>query len=181
VYDTERREKKLVNEVGQLAFEWGSHNPASDMAWLIEAKKAQYQRTGNAHAPLFDGRNAALPNTLLSSRETNCQGVLSVLRCHEKIIAVHFGLRCHDMLHVWFPVYDTGFSAYSPGRILMKYLFSAAAEQGVRVFDRGEGDTQAKRDFANETHQFFRGLWLVPGWRGLAARAVLSAYWRLHR
>jgi CelD/BcsL family acetyltransferase involved in cellulose biosynthesis len=181
VYDTERREKKLINEVGPVTFEWTSQNPARDMAWLIESKKAQYTRTGKAQAPLFDGRKVALLNRLLQSQEKNCQGILSTLRCGEEIIAVHFGLRCHDMLHVWFPVYNPKYSSYSPGRILFKHLFSAAAAEGIQVFDRGEGDTQAKRDFANDTHTFTRGLWHVPGWRGLLARGVLSVAWRLGR
>lgn len=181
VYDTERREKKLINEVGAVTFEWASQNPASDMAWLVESKKAQYTRTGKAQAPLFDSRKVALLNRLLQSQEENCQGVLSALRCGEEIIAVHFGLRCHEMLHVWFPVYNPKYSSYSPGRILFKHLFLAAAADGIQVFDRGEGDTQAKRDFANETHTFARGLWHVAGWRGLLARGVLSVSWRMSR
>lgn len=181
VYDTERREKKLINEVGPVTFEWSSQNSVSDMAWLVESKKAQYVRTGKAQAPLFDSRKVALLNRLLQSQEENCQGVLSTLRCGEEIIAVHFGLRCHDMLHVWFPVYNPKYSSYSPGRILFKHLFPAAAADGIQVFDRGEGDTQAKRDFANEEHTFYRGLWAAAGWRGLFARAALSAYWRLGR
>lgn len=181
VYDTERREKKLINEIGPITFEWTSQNPARDMAWLIESKKAQYTRTGKAQAPLFDGQKVALLNCLLQSQEENCQGVLSTLRCDEEIIAVHFGLRCHDMLHVWFPVYNPKYSSYSPGRILFKHLFSAAATEGIQVFDRGEGDTQAKRDFANETHHFSLGFWRVDGWSGLRARSVLSVFWRLRR
>jgi len=181
VYDTERREKKLINEVGPVTFEWASQNPASDIAWLIESKKAQYTRTGKEQAPLFDSRKVALLNRLLQSQEDNCQAVLSTLRCGEEIIAVHFGLRCHDMLHVWFPVYNPKYSSYSPGRILFKHLFLRAAAEGIQVFDRGEGDTQAKRDFANETHIFTRGLWCVVGWRGLFARGVLSIFWRLKR
>ena len=181
VYDTERREKKLINEVGTVTFEWASKNPANDMAWLIESKKAQYARTGKTQAPLFDGRKVALLNRLLQSQDENCQGILSTLRCGEEIIAVHFGLRCHDMLHIWFPVYNPKYSSYSPGRILFRHLFSAAAAEGIQVLDRGEGDTQAKRDFANETHSFSRGLWHVAGWRGLLARGALSLSWRMKR
>lgn len=181
VYDTERREKKLINEAGPVTFEWASQNPASDMAWLIESKKAQYVRTGKMQAPLFDSGKVALLNRLLASQDENCQGVLSTLRCGEEIIAVHFGLRCHAMLHVWFPVYNPEYSSYSPGRILFRHLFARAATEGIQVFDRGEGDTQAKRDFANETHTFSRGLWHANGWRGLRARIVLSAFWRMYR
>lgn len=181
VYDTERGEKKLINEVGPVTFEWISQKPAEDMVWLIAYKKAQYQRTGKAQAPLFDARNVALLNGLLSSHEESCQGILSVLRCGGNTIAVHFGLRCYDMLHYWFPVYDPQFATYSPGRILLKHLFSAAAGQGVHLFDHGEGDTQSKRKFSNEEHFFYRGLWSANDWRGLRARLILSAFWRMKR
>ncbi|WP_202634865.1 GNAT family N-acetyltransferase [Rugosibacter aromaticivorans] len=181
VYDTERREKKLINEIGPVTFEWTSQNPASDMAWLIESKKAQYTRTGKGQAPLFDSRKVALLNRLLQSQEENCQGVLSALRCDKEIIAGHFGLRCYDMLHVWFPVYSPQYSIYSPGRVLFKYLLAAASHRGVRVFDRGEGDAQAKRDFANEEHSFTRGLWHVAGWKGLRVRVALGTFWRMSR
>jgi len=88
-------------------------------------------------------------------------------------------LRCHDMLHVWFPVYNPKYSSYSPGRILFKHILVVAAQHGIRLFDRGEGDTQAKREFSNEEHIFSYGLWHVAGWRGLRARIVLSAFWRI--
>ncbi len=181
VYDTERRERKLVSEFGPISFEWSSSQPASDMAWLIESKKSQYTRTGKGTAPLYIEANVALMHRLLESEDDLCRGVLSVLRCGEEIVAAHFGLRCREMLHVWFPVYETKFASHSPGRILFRHMFLAGAERGIEVFDRGEGDSQAKRDFANEEHLFGRGLWLVPGMRGQVAHLALRIAWRIAR
>jgi len=179
VADTERREKKLQNEIGPLRFEWQSSSPDVDMAWLIETKRAQYSRTGKTHAALFKNVYVELLARLLRTREVECSGILSVLRCGEQIVAAHFGLKCRGVLHVWFPAYDKRFASYSPGRILLKHMFAAAPEEGVDVFDRGEGDSQAKRDFANEEHQYARGLWLAPGLRGLTARLAISIAWRV--
>lgn len=181
VYDTERREKKLVNECGSLTFEWTSSRPEGDLDWLIESKKSQYSRTGKALAPLFVEANANLLKALLKSSDECCSGHLSVLRYGERIVAAHFGLRCREWLHVWFPVYDKQFANYSPGRILFKHMFLAGAEHGVTVFDRGEGDNQAKRDFANDEHRFGRGFWQAPGVRGQLAHLALRFTWRFVR
>jgi CelD/BcsL family acetyltransferase involved in cellulose biosynthesis len=178
VSDTERREKKFQKEVGNLSFEWESSTPIDDLKWLIKAKQSQYNRTGKAQAPLFDRRNTDLLRSLCQAREDSCRGVLSVLRCDDEIIAAHFGLKCHEVLHVWFPVYNASFAHFSPGRILLKYMFMAAANSGINVFDRGEGDSQAKRDFANKEHVYTRGLWLTPGVLGMVAHLVASLAWR---
>ena len=179
VTDTERREKKLQNEIGPLRFEWQSSAPAADLDWLIQAKNAQYSRTGRMHAALFENVYVELLNRLSHTREAQCSGILSVLRCGDEIVAAHFGLKCRNVLHVWFPVYDKKFANYSPGRILLKHMFAAAAEEGIEVFDRGEGDSQAKRDFANDEHHYSKGLWLAPGLRGRIASLAISIGWRL--
>lgn len=179
VSDTERREKKLRNEHGPLRFEWHSATPDKDLAWLIETKRDQYSRTGKRNAALFATVNVELLRLLSGSTEAECSGILSVLKSGDVIYAAHFGLKCKGVLHVWFPVYNNDFARYSPGRILLKHMFEAAASEGIEVFDRGEGDSQAKRDFANNEHYYSNGLWLAPGLRGRAARLAISAAWRL--
>ena len=180
VGDTDRRSRKLIELLGApLTFEWESTQSTSDFSWLVEAKKAQYSRTGKTAAPFFDQAKVQLVSDLYATKDSQCSGLLSVLRCGSRPIAAHFGLRCRDTLHVWFPVYDPELANYSPGRMLFKHMFCAARENGIRLFDRGEGDTQAKRDFANEEHEYGRGLWQATGWRGDVAKVALQLSWRL--
>ncbi|MBY0341743.1 MAG: GNAT family N-acetyltransferase [Rhodocyclaceae bacterium] len=179
VYDTERRERKLGKDYGELCFESDSSSPQEDLATLIALKCAQYTRSSKLQAPLFARRNVELLHRLLDARSPQCTGVLSTLKLDGRIIAAHFGLRCHETLHYWFPVYDPAFSNYAPGRILFRRVLEASVPQGVRIIDRGEGDTQAKRDFANREHLFYRGLWSAGGISALPGRAVLSLLWRL--
>lgn len=178
VTDTERRERKLSAECGDITFEWQSSQPKDDLAWLMESKKQQYSRTGRESAPLFEQHNVALLISLLQSRDALCGGVLSVLRSPQGLIAAHFGLRCLDVMHVWFPVFDRAHAHASPGRILFKHMFAAAAQQQVHLFDRGEGDTPAKRDFANAEHLFGRGVWRATGWRGELGLLAQRLAWR---
>lgn len=179
VGDTERRERKLVKDHGELCFELESSEPAADLRTLIALKCAQYERTSRQQAPLFEQGNVDLLFRLLDERSPQCTGMLSTLKIDGRMIAAHFGLRCHATLHYWFPVYDPAYAAYAPGRILFRRVLEASALQGVRCIDRGEGDTQAKRDFANREHLFYRGLWSAGGPGALPARIALAMLWRL--
>jgi CelD/BcsL family acetyltransferase involved in cellulose biosynthesis len=118
-------------------------------------------------------------NAFASFADKECEGVLSTLRCGDRLIASHFGLRCHDVLHYWFPVYDIGYASYSPGRILLKHIILQAPRHGVRLLDHGEGDAPVKRNFANEEHRYFRGMWTACSLPGFIAKEAVSLYWRL--
>ena len=179
VSDTERRERKLAKDHGELCFALDSGTPREDLATLIALKCAQYARSEKLQAPLFVRRNVELLYRLLDARSPQCTGMLSTLKLDGRMVAAHFGLRCHETLHYWFPVYDPAFSSYAPGRILFRRVLEASALQGVRCIDRGEGDTPAKRDFANREHLFYRGLWSAGGVNALPGRAALALLWRL--
>lgn len=179
VYDTERREKKLIKEHGEIRFEWQSTDREKDLSSLIEKKRDQYARTEKFHAPLFLPANVALLEGLLTTASPSCEGVLSVLYCAQDLVAAHFGLRCHETLHVWFPVYDPKYAAYSPGRILLKNIINESAKRKIHILDRGEGDNQAKRDFSNEQHTYYRGFWIANSPRGYMAKVAAAIYWRI--
>lgn len=178
VSDTERRERKLVAEHGHVRFEMQSSTPAQDLECLVALKNAQYRRTGHDGGALLDPANARLLAYLLSSGDPNCLPLLSVLHCAEQWVAGHFGLQCGPLLHYWFPVYDNRYSAYSPGRILYRHVLLGAQARAIECIDRGEGDSAAKRDFANEEHHFFKGL-VATGLRGLVLNASQRLHWRL--
>lgn len=180
VADTERRERKLVAEHGPLEFSFQSRRAREALDELIALKQDQYRRTGHLQAPLFDPHNTRLLHALVALRDPMCTGVLSTLHAGGQLVAVHFGLQSGAMLHFWFPVYEERYAAYSPGRILYRHIIRDAHLHGIEVIDRGEGDSKAKRDFANEEHLFYKGLW-SHGLRGLVGQAALSAQWRLHR
>jgi CelD/BcsL family acetyltransferase involved in cellulose biosynthesis len=178
VGDTERRQRKLASDHGDLSFEWQSTQAQADLRWLIESKKSQYERTERHQAPLFDPVNVRLMDALAQTDAPQCCGVLSTLRAGDRLVAAHFGLTCGEVMHVWFPVFDREFASYSPGRILFKHMFEAGPAHGVCLFDRGEGDNQAKRDFANESHQFGKGVWLARHVQGSLAMLVQRLVWR---
>ena len=180
VSDTERRERKLMAEHGPIRFEAQSATPEQDLGFLLALKNAQYRRTGHDGGALHDPANARLLSCLLKAADPDCRPRLSVLRCGDQWVAGHFGLQCGPLLHYWFPVYDNRFSAYSPGRILYRNILMASKAQGIDCIDRGEGDTSAKRDFANEEHLFYKGI----ASRGIIGGAIVNMkrmQWRMTR
>ena len=177
VSDTERRERKLVAEHGPLEFEMQSARPEEDLRTLVAMKNAQYKRTGHDGGALLNPANARLLQRLLASDDPHCRPRLSVLRAGGQFVAGHFGLQCGPLLHYWFPVYDNRFAAYSPGRILYRHILTGAGREGIACIDRGEGDSMAKRDFANEEHQFFKGM-IETSPRGRVLGLLQRLRWR---
>lgn len=178
VNDTERRERKLAADHGPIQFEMRSGTPDQDLDRLVALKNAQYRRTGHDGGALLDPSNARLLAYLSKSKDPDCRPLLSILRCGDQWVAGHFGLQCGALLHYWFPVYDNRFSAYSPGRILYRQVLRDALAEGIECIDRGEGDSAAKRDFANETHHLFKGL-VSSGLHGHALATSQRLIWRL--
>lgn len=177
VDDTERRERKLQRDHGEVSFAMDSPNPEQDLQILIDSKNAQYLRTGANGGPLLVLRNQRLLAHLLAHPSDGCQVRLSVLRSGDQWVSGHFGLQSGNTLHYWFPVYGEAFSSYSPGRILFKHVILQSEWSGISLIDRGEGDTAAKRDFATENHQFFKGM-QACGLRGQALAAAQRLAWR---
>ena len=176
--DTERRERKLVQAHGPLDFVFRHEQPAIALAALIEAKRAQYHRTG-VHDSLSSARGRKFLAELAQCDDPDCRATLSTLHAGKQWVGSHFGLMFGETLHYWFPVYNPEMKSYAPGRLVIKAIIDAAGENGVRMIDRGSGDSVAKQDFATARHHFLRGVWMRPGPIGLLYRARLSAGWRL--
>lgn len=177
VRDTERRRRKIVKDVGPLRFEFRSKENGA-LSRLIEAKLAQYERTNQTRPVLESAWARDLIAELSRLRDRECEGVLSVLMAGDVWVAMHFGLLGRGTLHYWFPVYNPALRAYAPGRLLLMCMIENARELQIARIDRGEGDSLAKREFANAEHTFLAGAWGRPGFRFLAHRFIKSVTWR---
>jgi len=176
--DTERRERKLVEAHGPLRLVFRHQDPAAELARLIAGKREQYARTGASDA-LVDERARRFMQFLAESDDPLCRGTLSTLHAGDTWVASHFGLQHRGTLAFWFPVYNPDLQQYSPGRVLLTSIIKQADDLGVSCIDRGVGDSQAKRDFANAEHSFLRGLWHRRNLPATVVRAGLSLQWRL--
>ena len=141
--DTLRSGRKLEREVAPLRFEWQA--PLSVLDTLFEWKSRQYRETG-AMDFFADESNRRYFQELLQRRgDSAFEGVLSALWAGEKLLAVHAGMRAGPVLHWWFPTYNTEFSRYSPGRLLITKHIEQADTLGLKRIDLGKGDEPYKR------------------------------------
>ena len=95
------------------------------------------------------------------------------------MIAQHLGLQHHDVLSYWFPVYAPEARDVSPGRLLLWHTIRRAAEDGVNLIDRGEGDAPYKRELATGITRYGRANWTGGTGRSILARAWQSIEWRV--
>jgi CelD/BcsL family acetyltransferase involved in cellulose biosynthesis len=177
--DTERRMRKVEQEHGPLKFEFNAADPDPVIERLIAAKLAQYARTGKSNPTLGNAWAQGLLRDLARSKDAGCHAIVSSLYAGEEWVAFHIGLRAGKVLHYWFPVYNHALKAFSPGRLLLMKIIESADTLGLGEIDRGEGDSPAKLDFANDEHFFYRGCWYRPGPRSFAFRALQAIRWRM--
>lgn len=177
--DGKRLERRLNDDVGviRVVVDEVQHGSAQ-LENLIRHKRAQYLRT-NAPDSLSSQWKRDLLKILLQSRHKNCTGVLSTLYAGDIWVASHFGILGNGIFQYWFPVYNSDYSKYAPGRILNMALVRQSPELGFTIFDRGEGDSDDKRKSANKEHLYYKGSWHNQSLRSVIYRALLSLKWRV--
>ena len=153
VSDTERRERKLVQEYGPISFVFSDGDAERSLDRLIADKRSQYQRT-HVRDVLSEERARAILRALCRTQDPQCEGILSTLHAGDTWVASHFGLRSGSTLHYWFPVYNPALKTFAPGRLLLKQIILSAQHNCLERIDRGGGDSPAKRDFATSQHFF---------------------------
>jgi CelD/BcsL family acetyltransferase involved in cellulose biosynthesis len=178
--DTERRMRRLEREYGVVAFNFNDRPDWDEAKAVIDAKRAQYARTG-ASDSFASPAHLQLVHALVLAADLGCRPVVATLAAGGRVLARHLGLLHAGHLSYWFPVYDADAQKVSPGRMLLWRTILEADLHGIRFIDRGDGDSQAKRDFSTGLQQFGRAAWQAPGLRGKVARAAQSLAWRLGR
>jgi CelD/BcsL family acetyltransferase involved in cellulose biosynthesis len=180
VREADRRLRRLAEQVGPVRLEIDLRDRSDTLDTLIQAKLAQYARTGQGEgAVLGQAWAQRLIRTLYASTDPDCRAQLSALYAGDTWVAMHVGLRAGSVLHYWFPVYNHALAAYGPGRLLLQMTIAASREAGIDCIDRGEGDNATKREYATSEHLYYRGLWVRPGPAGLIGGLAQRMHWRI--
>ena len=180
VQDTERRLRRSARQFGTLRFDVIVRPGAHVIAELIAMKRQQYRRTQVAD-PFADPRRLRLVEGLAEMASEECEPLLTQLTANGRILAQHLGLRHAGVLSYWFPVYDPAARQISPGRLLLWHTIERADELGITLVDRGEGDSEAKRDFSTGTVEFGQASYFATTVRARLARLYQAAEWRWER
>lgn len=142
-----REKARSLERRGPLRFKMHDPDPRS-LRRLLDWKSQQYRR--NRLQDRFARRwTVELLERIHATRTDTFSGVLSTLSVGDRLIAAQMGMRSTSVLHYWFPAYDTEFSKFSPGVILLNELCRASAAAGIRAIELGPGDEPYKFGFAN--------------------------------
>lgn len=180
VQNSRRKLRRVEREIGPLRLVRTERPDPDELTQLIDAKRAQYRRTG-VPDPFVAPHRMRLLAALLDGTDPDCQAEMTTLHAGERILAQHLGLTCHGVLSWWFPVYDPDAGKLSPGRLLLWHIIAAAAENGLRLIDCGEGDQEYKRQFGTRPARYGRADWSAGTLRAAAGRLWQAAEWRLAR
>jgi CelD/BcsL family acetyltransferase involved in cellulose biosynthesis len=165
---TNRRERRLVREIGAVRFEAHESDPAvleTVLAW----KSAQYLRTTGDDIFRL-GWTRDLLAAVHATQADGFAGTLSTLYAGDRLIAGHFGMRSRSSWHYWFPAYDPEFSKYSPGLILILKMAESAPRMGARIVDLGTGALLYKDRLATGSVALAAGAMELSPWRTLRRR-----------
>ena len=74
---------------------------------------------------------------------------LSCLKLNDEIISSHIGFYKDDIFYYIFPSYNYKFNKFSPGKLLLEYLFKSLNEKKINIFDFTIGDERYKEDWSD--------------------------------
>ena len=141
---------------------------------LIAIKSDQFLRTGHPDRLAY-GWSRALMRAVFESRTDGFTGLLSALYIDGELAAAHLGMRSGGVLHYWMPVFETRFSAYAPGVVLMAEMAREGAAAGVVEIDLGPGDYQHKKELANAGAPLIAGVAHAASAAGRVSRLAYAA------
>jgi CelD/BcsL family acetyltransferase involved in cellulose biosynthesis len=167
-----QKSRKLARQLGPLRFEFDCRDPRM-LRFLIDLKCNQYRRTHIYPILAVDWIQNFL-HQLFSVEGESLRGLLSVLYAGHTPVAAHFGMLDGDLLHYWFPVFETEYSYGSPGTQLFLDVARSAAAAGVRSIDLGYGEQAYKHKLTNVVSEMSFGAIDPNSLRRLAVRTRLQ-------
>jgi CelD/BcsL family acetyltransferase involved in cellulose biosynthesis len=139
---TRDKRRVAIRDLGPLRFEADAEDPRV-LESLVDWKSRQYRRIRAANQLARPGVLDFL-RRLLALRSNEFRGVLSAMYFGDQLAAVHLGMRCGNILHLWFPTYNEELAKYSPGSIYFMEQARAAEEMGIHRIDLGCGNERFK-------------------------------------
>lgn len=144
-----KRVRALEKDAGPVRLE-KQNADVVDLRKLFEIKRQQYARAKMFDALKSDSVRGFLER-LHAMREGEFRGMLTTLHAGDQLVAASFGVRSRTVMHGWLTAYDTQFSKYSPGTLLIEMMAQRAGDMGIRIIDMGHGGEAYKQRFANRT------------------------------
>ncbi|MDC0446031.1 GNAT family N-acetyltransferase [Candidatus Pelagibacter sp.] len=147
------RQIKRLNKLGELKFiiEDDIINQKKLLDYFFKQKEIQLNKTHNWNY-LKDKNNTRFLEKILIK---NKKGHFSVLKLNNKIISMHIGFMENKRFFYIFPVYDSYYSNYSPGNVLLYKIINYFFKNNGEIFDFTTGDERYKVKLSNSKLRMF--------------------------
>lgn len=153
--DKRRRLRNLERDHGAVTFTL-ERATSEDLDLIIRLKRRQMAKTGQVDVFARPWTRDLLRRLALGG-EPDFGLFTAKLAASGRVIAAEVGLRSGDVYHLWFPVYEPGLAAYSPGALMTLETLKVLAERGVREADFGPEGEGYKTDFADPVGEVNEG------------------------
>ena len=171
-----RRQIRRLEQQGELSFrEYDALSEVLQLFHRLTDQKSQRFLATGAVDPLKDGRILAFYKDVVSRLWQSGHIHVSTLNIGDHPIAVHFGFICGQRYFYYLPSFDSNFSNFSPGRLLLFNLIRNSFHQGLREFDFLNGPEAYKYDWTIEEHQVYELIAFRRTPRGIGIYAAYKA------
>jgi CelD/BcsL family acetyltransferase involved in cellulose biosynthesis len=169
-----RKLRHADREAGPLRIEFHSLD-RDHFNTMLQWKRQQYRRTG-ALDVLAARWSVALLERIWQASAPEFSGVLTTLHLGDRLGALMLSMRSGEVLHAWFPAYDTELAHYSPGLMLFLELARIAESHGIRHINLGKGPEAYKEHLCSGAIELAEGSVDLRPLAGLLRRQWQRAY-----
>lgn len=140
-----RKKRKIESQIGPLRHESNIRDRAI-IDTCIRWKSKQHEQS-EADRIFRHQWVRDLLDKILDADGDDFAPALSVTYAGDQIAAVHFGMRCRNLLHAWFPTYNVELSEFSPGFLHWIETMKSSQSTGISRIDLGKGNEHYKTRF----------------------------------
>jgi CelD/BcsL family acetyltransferase involved in cellulose biosynthesis len=127
--DARRRQRKLEKEVGTIQYHW--NNPQLDVLETCFRWKSEQLRRQELPDPFANKSHQQFLQELVTRQLL----LVSSLTAGDRVLAVHIGMVDQGRFYSWVTTYDSTYSQYAPGRLLLHFLLEESFQQQHTEFD----------------------------------------------
>lgn len=166
--DTRRKIRRL-EEKGELAYrECGTLERGLQLLDQFALQKSQRFASTGAKNILANGRVLEFYKEVTRRLWDSGQVHISSLDLEHRPIAIHFGFIAGQRYFYYMPSFDSAFSLYSPGRLIVLNLIQNSFLKGLGEFDFLNGAEAYKYEWASEEQPVYQLTAFTRSPRGLA-------------
>lgn len=144
------RQIRRLSELGKLTFEIidDAATCTDLMKFLIEQKRERFKSTSVPDS-LDKEYLREFYYDIFHDDPLKYKCHFSILKLDNEVLAYHWGITDNNVFYYLMPTFNSNYSNYSPGKILIYKLLSWSIENNFKIFDFTIGSEEYKNDWAD--------------------------------